>query len=466
MQAQTAAKKKAGFKMPHLLFLMLGLIMLVSLLTYIVPAGSFATDPETKKLIGTEFSLLGHQTPVSPIQALLYILPGLQNSSLVISLLLVSGGCIGVTLGCGAIDEMINWAVYKLQDKGVAVLVPMMFIMMGFLGGFGGGDSLIAIVPVGVVFAKKMRLDPIIAVAVTFFASFIGFGTGPTRVMLPQLMMNVPLYSGFGIRFATMCVALLVGMIFTLRYAQKISKNPAASAMGDTAWLETAADPGTVKEVPFNPKAAVVTAIFFGQYVLIVWLRMAKEAGNEIMPAVLLVSALLCGLIYGMKPDDIGKAFTKGVGGMAFVGVIIGFAGAMSLVLTNGNILHTVVYYATLPLQQLSMGFAAIGMSAIISFLNFFIPSASSKAAILIPIIQPMAETLGMPLNLAVSVFQLGDGWTNLITPALGVTAGSMAIAGVPFSKWVKWAAPCVVFMTVCGWGLLYLLAAMGWTGI
>ena len=43
MSAPTAApaKKKSKLKMPHLLFLMLGLILLMSLLTYIVPAGQF-----------------------------------------------------------------------------------------------------------------------------------------------------------------------------------------------------------------------------------------------------------------------------------------------------------------------------------------------------------------------------------------------------------------------------------------
>ena len=141
MSAPTAApaKKKSKLKMPHLLFLMLGLILLMSLLTYIVPAGQFATDPETVALIGDEFHLLGHQTPVNIWQALNYILPGFMNSSYVISLLLISGGCVGVIMGTGAFDEMVNWALYKLQDKGVSVLVPIVFMVIAIHGGFGGG---------------------------------------------------------------------------------------------------------------------------------------------------------------------------------------------------------------------------------------------------------------------------------------------------------------------------------------
>ena len=227
MSAPTAApaKKKSKLKMPHLLFLMLGLILLMSLLTYIVPAGQFATDPETGALIGDEFHLLGHQTPVNIWQALNYILPGFMNSSYVISLLLISGGCVGVIMGTGAFDEMVNWALYKLQDKGVSVLVPIVFMVIAIHGGFGGGDSMIALVPLGVMMAKKLRLDPIMAVALTFFASFTGFAVGPRRISTAQLMMDVPMYSGFVERTVILLVIITIGMLYTLHYARKIAKD-------------------------------------------------------------------------------------------------------------------------------------------------------------------------------------------------------------------------------------------------
>lgn len=140
---------------------MLGLTLLMSLLTYIVPAGQFATDPETGALIGDEFHLLGHQTPVNPWQSLIYILPGFMNSSYIVSLMLIGSGCVGVIMGAGAFDTMINWAISKLQDKDVTVLVLLMFLIIGIQGAFGGGDQMIALVPLGVMMAKKFCLDPI-----------------------------------------------------------------------------------------------------------------------------------------------------------------------------------------------------------------------------------------------------------------------------------------------------------------
>lgn len=281
-------------------------------------------------------------------------------------------------------------------------------------------------------------------------------------------MMDVPMYSGFVERTVILLVIITICMFYTLHYARKISKDPTKSAMGNTDWMETYhAETGDGMEVvAFNPRAALVTVLFFAQYFVIVYMMTMLGMENTITPAVQIPVAIHCGLIYGQNLDKIGAAFAKGTSGMAFVAAVIGLAGTMSLVMENGNILHTIVYYACLPLRELSLGLASVGMSAIVAFLNLFVPSASSKMAILIPIIKPMAESLGMSGNLAVSAFQFGDGFTNLVTPALGAPASSLAIAGVPLSKWLKWALAITLLMLVISWIILYFLGSVGWTGV
>ena len=281
-------------------------------------------------------------------------------------------------------------------------------------------------------------------------------------------MMDVPMYSGFVERTVILLVIITICMFYTLHYARKISKDPTKSAMGNTDWMETYhAETGDGMEVvAFNPRAALVTVLFFAQYFVIVYMMTMLGMENTITPAVQIPVAIHCGLIYGQNLDKIGAAFAKGTSGMAFVAAVIGLAGTMSLVMENGNILHTIVYYACLPLRELSLGLASVGMSAIVAFLNLFVPSASSKMAILIPIIKPIAESLAMSGNLAVSAFQFGDGFTNLVTPALGAPASSLAIAGVPLSKWLKWALPITLLMLVISWIILYFLGSVGWTGV
>ena len=106
---------------------------------------------------------------------------------------------------------------------------------------------------------------------------------------------------------------------------------------------------------------------------------------------------------------------------------------------------------------------SSIGMTVIIAIINPFIPSATSKAAILVPIIKPIAETLHLAPQLAVQAFQFGDGFTNLISPALGWTVGSCAMANVPFDKWFRWVLPKVIFFMALSFALMFVLTSIGW---
>ena len=460
-------KKKAEFKLPHMFFLMLGIIMFMSIMTYVIPAGAYAKDA-AGKILGDKFAFVGKQSPVNPWQALLLLLDGVSASGLLIGLMLMSGGAIGVTLETGAIDEMVNWSIYALKDKGAKVLIPCVFVIMGVLGAFGGGDQFVAFVPIGVVLAKKLRLDPIIAVATMLFSILIGFATGPTKTMNTQLMMNVPVYSGFIMRFIWMWVLIVIGTIYTTMYAIKIQKDPTKSAMGNTDWMKELdnIDENAIKEVKFNPRAAFVVFAFFAQYFVIVYFQTVKKQPQNLMPAVLITVCIINGLIYGLSFDRIGNAFAKGVGNIAFICLIIGMAKTMSLVMEQGKIVHTIVYFACVPLKSLNKGFASVGMAIVISFLDMVIPSASAKQAILIPIIKPISDALGLTGNVAVTAFQHGDGLTNIITPVLAWTAGACVIAGVPFEKWFKWSFPPVLFMLILSYVQLYFLGVTGWTGL
>lgn len=217
------AKKEEGkknFKMPHLLWIMIGMLILCSLLTYVIPAGQFAVN-ESGAIMGDQFSYLGYQTPVNPIEALLQIMPGLTGSATIIFVVMISGAATEVFLSVKAFDKMLNYSIYKMQGKGETLLVSVLFCLMVYLGAFGGSDALIAIVPIGIVFARKLMLDPIVALGVTLFATQIGFGTGPTKVFVTQGLMGTRPYGGFVTRFIIMNIFMVVGLVMLLAYIKK-----------------------------------------------------------------------------------------------------------------------------------------------------------------------------------------------------------------------------------------------------
>ena len=71
------------------------------------------------------------------------------------------------------------------------------------------------------------------------------------------------------------------------------------------------------------------------------------------------------------------------------------------------------------------------------SVFNFFVVSGSGQAALTMPIMAPLSDLVGVPRQVAVLAFQLGDGFTNLIVPTSGIL---MAILGIAKLEWGIWA--------------------------
>ena len=184
------------------------------------------------------------------------------------------------------------------------------------------------------------------------------------------------------------------------------------------------------------------------------------------MIAVMIVTMILVGIVGGMSADQLGNSFAKGLASMAFVAFVIGMAKVISLILTNGNVIHTIVYVLTQPLMGLPKSFSSVGLTLIVSLINPIIPSATSKAAILVPIMKPVAEALGLQPNLTVVAYQMGDSFTNLISPLLGWMIGSCAMANVPYSKWLKWVFPKVMLFILLACIIIFILTTSGWTGV
>ena len=464
-------EKKKAFKMPHLLWIMFGIILVSCLATYLIPAGQFITN-EAGEIIGTDFQYLGHQTPVSPWAALMLMKSGLEGAATIMFVVMISGATISVVLDTGAMDDLMNWAVYKLKDKGMNLLIALMMILMAYLGGFGGTDALIAVVPIGILFSKKLKLDPICALGVTTFAALIGFGTGPAQQATTQMLMGVTPYSAFFTRLVIMNFFLAVAIVMVLRYVKKIRKDPAASMMYGEGWNPDQAgadvdESQVIKKVDMSWRKIVVIIIFLLLYLIIaLYSLLGGSQTFDFMIAVMLVTMILVGIVGGMSAEELGQSFAKGLASMAFVAFVIGLAKVISLILGNGNVIHTIVYVLTMPLMALPKSVSSIGLTIIVSIINPLIPSATSKAAILVPIMKPVAEALGMQPNLAVVAYQMGDSFTNLLSPLLGWMVGSCAMAEVPFAKWFKWVFPKVLLLILLACVIVFILTVTGWTGV
>lgn len=161
---------------------------------------------------------------------------------------------------------------------------------------------------------------------------------------------------------------------------------------------------------------------------------------NEIS-AVFLGITIFTGMVNGWKPNKIANTFVEGLSKGVLSALVVGIARGILVVISKGNILDTIIYSAAMLLNKMSLYASGVGMLVFQTILNFFIPSGSGQAATAMPIIIPLADLIGMKRQIAVLIFQFGDGYSNLLWPTSFVLI-ACAAAKIPVNKYYKWFLP------------------------
>jgi uncharacterized ion transporter superfamily protein YfcC len=162
---------------------------------------------------------------------------------------------------------------------------------------------------------------------------------------------------------------------------------------------------------------------------------------------------IVVALIGGLGLNGFGKKLAEGMAGIAGGAVIVGFARAIVLILSEGNILHTILFASAGLLTNFVPMVSAIGMYIFQSLLNYLIPSGSGQAAVTMPIMAPLADLVGMTRQTAVVAFHIADGIANVFMPTSGYFMAGLALAKIQWNTWAKWILPLI--------GLQYLLGAI-----
>lgn len=184
------------------------------------------------------------------------------------------------------------------------------------------------------------------------------------------------------------------------------------------------------------------------------------------MFAVFFLLAVGVGLINGMGINGTTKVFIDGCAKMTNAAFIVGFANGIGIILTNGNILNTIVNWISKPIAGMGAVMGANFMFIANLLINFLIPSGSGQAAAVMPLMVPIADIAGITRQVAVQAFQFGDGFSNCLYPTAGTLMGALAIAKVDWAKYAKWMMPLLGCQILLACTSLTLLQLAGWTGL
>lgn len=444
MSKATKEKKEMSMWMVILI-----VVAAVYILSFLIPAGEF--QREGKMAVPGTYQVV-EKIYLSPIDVIMGVGDTAYKSfgALMISILII-GGMMGVVNSTGVIDTCLSTLILKLRDKAL-VIIPCFIFAMGFFGCLGSMISTaILFIPLGLSVARQLKADRKFAVGLIVMGSYVGFMTSPVNTLttiLGQEIAGLEPYSGAGLRTVVTIIDLALVSLYLMWYAKKVSKTDKWKE--DFAEEIAAEDQTEVRKL--TARDAIVLCLFFGSFLFFAIGAPIFGLTTLKLGSIMLPVGILCGLINGYDLDTTMKHFVNGSKGMVSVLIFMILASSMTFILNESLILDSIVYYFSIPLNALGNSMAAIGMFIANAFINFFIGSGSGQTTVVMPIMAPLADVVGVTRQMALLTLQFGDGFTNLLSPTSANLLANLALARITLKDWFKIAGPihAIIFVVLC----------------
>ncbi|GLY11923.1 YfcC family protein [Bacillus badius] len=447
-------------RIPHTYAIIFTIIILAAIATYLIPAGQFERVEQGEQTVVVPGSYEKVDSdPVSFFEIFKSIPEGMTKGSTIIFYIFLVGGAFGILRETGTIEAGIHKAVVKLENNE-KLLIPITMILFSFAGATTGmAEESIIFVPIGIAIARALGYDAITGTAMISLGAasgFIGGMMNPFTVGVAQSIAEVKMFSGIGFRFCVYLFVLSLAIFYVMRYAAKVKKDPAQSLVYDIELKEKERKSHRAGEEfqDFTMRHGLVLLILVSGLAFNMYGVFKLKWYIPELTASFLIIGFASGIAGGLRLNRMFDSFVDGMKLVAFGALIVGFARAILVVLENGLIIDTIIQSLSSLIGSLPDALNAVGMFVVQVVINFFIPSGSGQAATTMPIMTPLADLLGIERQVAVLAFQYGDGITNSIIPTSAALMGYLAVAGIPYERWVKF-----IWKLIAGWLLIAAIA-------
>lgn len=457
---------KSRFKVPHTLVLLFGMVILAQILAYILPAGAFERVENAAgrlQVVPGSFHLTPDVGALPPWAMFTAIPEGFSAAHEIIFFVFIIGGAFAVLRATGAVDAALGALLRRLGDRPFWLVAGGVLIFALGSSTIGMAEEYLPFVPVLIALSLALGYDRVTGVGIMAVGYSVGYGVAlinPFTVLIAQDVAGLQPTSGLWYRLALMGVFLPIGIHHVWSYAKKVGEDPSRSLVADiegssaAAGAVDAAAPaaGPGSEHPAMTGTHRLALLAVGVVLVILIYGLSKWHWYLVeMGALFFALAIVLAVIGRMSPDRTAIEFGIGAAELTTTALMIGVARGIQVVLDKGGVVDTIVHGISVPLQQLPGALSAVGMFFVQSLANFFIPSGSGQAYVTMPIMAPLADLVGVSRQVAVLAYQFGDGFTNILVPTNAVLVGILAMAAVPFDRWVRFILPFMVKIWIAG---------------
>ena len=450
-------------KFPSAYTILMLLTVLMAALTWLIPAGQY--QMVNNETLGKMVPLVGsYQTVEANPQGFLDILMApiqgfydptnyMARAVDVALFVLVIGGYLAVVTQTGAIDAGIAKTMARLGGKE-RWMIP---ILMGLfaLGGtvYGMAEETIPFYALLIPVMIAAGYDSVVGVAIIMVGAGIGcLGStiNPFATVIASNAAEINFVDGIWLRLAILIIGWLACVIYVMRYADKVKRDPSQSLVAEQGeanreyFLHGRGE--SAPELTLTRK--IVLVIFGLTFAIMMWGVASQGWWMAELSALFIGSSIVAGLVGKLSEVEITESFINGARDLLGVALIIAIARGLVVVMDDGNITHTILNFAEGLLVGLPQILFINAIYWIEAVLCLVVPSSSGLAVLSMPILAPLADFAGVGRELVVTAFQSASGLPNLVTPTSGVVMGGLAIGRIGYSTWLRFIGPLLGFLT------------------
>ncbi len=450
---------KKKFEMPDGMVILVFLIFVVTLLTYVIPAGEYdRIVVDGKTIVQADSFKYIEQSPASLFDFFKSIPLGMQAASQLIIMVLLIGGSIRLFDSTGAIRAAIFNLKNIIGEKNSSMILVAMILFFGCLGAFPGMyEASIPFAPLCIGISLALGYDVLVGICISLVAIVAGFSSGvtnPWTTGIGQSIAELPMFSGLGFRMIVFIVFMSVLIFFVLNYAKKVKRDSKASLVYGMNF-EHLSNNEVDENVEFTTRLKLVLVTFAVMIIAVVYGSLKLSWGMTEMSAVYVIGSIIGGIIAGYNANKIVGEILEGCKAILIGAIAIGIARGISVVMDQGHITDTIVYSLASLLQGHSPILSTIEMYFLQNVLNFLVPSGSGQALITLPVMIPVGDLIGVNRQITILSFQFGNGLTNIIFPTDGALLAFLAYTKIPFPRWLKFISKFMLMICLAAIALL-----------
>ena len=483
-------------KLPSPLTILMCVIVLAAICTWLIPAGKYdtlkynddnsfllttangdSTLPFTQatldhlniKISPEKFSSGAIKKPVSVpgsyhrlaanrqgfLEILQAPIKGMYDAIDIVFFILVIGGFMYIFNESGAMERGLKSLSYKMKGKEAWLIIILTFLFSFAGASYGMAEEALIFYAVLVPVFISAGYDLLVPVAVIFGGTQLGTlasFTNPFSTIIASNAAGINWTDGLTERVIMFGVTTIITIWYIVRYAQKIKKDPTASLVYKTDGPVRSVYPTVAAEdtapAPLGTKTGLLLLLFLATFLTMIAGVVWFEWWLTEMTALFLGSAFLVAIILRMKESIFVAQFIKGAESLLSVAFIVGIARGVTIILNEGKISDSIVYYAAKSVSTMPPSLFIVMMLLLFIVFTLFISSSSGMAVLTMPIMGSLAMLVNVPGREIVNAYLFGMGIMGFITPT-GLILPSLALVNVSIKAWWKFIWPLMLMLLI-----------------